>query len=149
MVTATRPIPPRPRRRRQSSLGSTSRPLRSRMNPCSATAARGPRSERHVSPGAFGPTWQATDEPRIARPTALPNGCENDGMAVRVFLLDDHELVRRGIRDLVWAEEDLTVVGEASTADEALERIPQTKPDVAVLDVRLGDAAGDRGGIEV
>ena len=70
-------------------------------------------------------------------------------MAVRVFLLDDHELVRRGIRDLVWAEEDLTVVGEASTADEALERIPQTKPDVAVLDVRLGDAAGDRGGIEV
>jgi DNA-binding NarL/FixJ family response regulator len=60
-------------------------------------------------------------------------------MAVRVFLLDDHELVRRGIRDLLWTEKDLTVVGEASTAEEALERIPQTFPHVAVLDVRLGD----------
>src|SRR3989440_8932413 len=68
---------------------------------------------------------------------------------VRVFLLDDHELVRRGIRDLLWAEEDMIVVGEASTAPGALETISQTKPDVAVLDVRLGDAAGDRGGIEV
>jgi two-component system response regulator DevR len=70
-------------------------------------------------------------------------------VVVRVFLLDDHELVRRGVRDLLWAEEDLTVVGEAATAEEALERIPQTKPDLAVLDVRLGDAAGERGGIEV
>lgn len=70
-------------------------------------------------------------------------------MAVRVFLLDDHELVRRGVRDLLWAEEDITVVGDASNAEEALERIPQTKPDVAVLDVRLGEAAGERGGIEV
>jgi two-component system, NarL family, response regulator DevR len=63
-------------------------------------------------------------------------------MSVRIFLLDDHELVRRGIRDLIWTEEDMTVVGEASTAEEALERIPQTKPDVAVLDVRLGDGSG-------
>ena len=68
-------------------------------------------------------------------------------MPVRVFLLDDHEVVRRGIRDLVWAEDDLTVVGEAATAAEALERIAETRPDVAILDVRLGD--GDRGGIEV
>jgi two-component system, NarL family, response regulator DevR len=67
----------------------------------------------------------------------------------RVFLLDDHELVRRGIRDLLWAEDDLQVVGEASTADEALERIPQTKPDVAVLDVRLGDDPSGRTGVEV
>jgi DNA-binding NarL/FixJ family response regulator len=66
-----------------------------------------------------------------------------------VFLLDDHEVVRRGIRDLLWAEEDISVVGEAATAAEALELIPQTHPDVAVLDVRLGDEAGDRGGIEV
>lgn len=67
-----------------------------------------------------------------------------------MFLLDDHELVRRGIRDLLWAEEDIVVVGEAATAVEALERIPQTRPDVAVLDVRLGDGAGDRGaGVEV
>jgi DNA-binding NarL/FixJ family response regulator len=70
-------------------------------------------------------------------------------MTVRVFLLDDHELVRRGVRDLLWGEEDIAVVGEAATAAEALERIPATHPDVAVLDVRLGDDAGDRGGIEV
>ena len=68
---------------------------------------------------------------------------------MRVFLLDDHELVRRGIRDLLWAEEDLMVVGEASTAAEALERVPQTKPDVAVLDVRLGEEADGMSGIEV
>jgi two-component system, NarL family, response regulator DevR len=63
-------------------------------------------------------------------------------MPVRVFLLDDHELVRRGIRDLLWAEDDIAVVGDASTAEEALERIPQTHPDVAVLDVRLAEGSG-------
>jgi DNA-binding NarL/FixJ family response regulator len=68
---------------------------------------------------------------------------------VRVFLLDDHELVRRGMRDLLWAEEDMLVVGEASTADEALVRIPQSRPNVAVLDVRLGEESKDYGGIEV
>ncbi len=68
---------------------------------------------------------------------------------VRIFLLDDHELVRRGIRDLLWVEDDMTVVGEAATAEEALQRIPQTKPDVAILDVRLGDDSGMAGGIEV
>jgi two-component system response regulator DevR len=68
---------------------------------------------------------------------------------VRVFLLDDHELVRRGIRELVGGEEDLVVVGEAATAAEALARIPPTRPDVAVLDVRLaGDGEGATG-IEV
>jgi DNA-binding NarL/FixJ family response regulator len=68
---------------------------------------------------------------------------------VRVFLLDDHELVRRGIRELVGGEEDLVVVGEAATAEEALARIPPTRPDVAVLDVRLaGDGQGATG-IEV
>ena len=75
--------------------------------------------------------------------------CENVLVPVRVFLLDDHELVRRGVRDLLWHEEDLAVVGEASAAEEALEKIPQTKPDVAVLDVRLGDAPGEQGGIVV
>jgi two-component system, NarL family, response regulator DevR len=63
-------------------------------------------------------------------------------MPVRIFLLDDHELVRRGIRDLLWAEDDMTVVGDASTAEEALDRIPQTQPDVAVLDVRLASGSG-------
>ena len=63
-------------------------------------------------------------------------------MATRVFLLDDHEIVRRGLRDLIEAEDDLEVVGEAGTADEALRRIPSTRPDVAVLDVRLPDGDG-------
>jgi DNA-binding NarL/FixJ family response regulator len=70
-------------------------------------------------------------------------------VSVRVFLLDDHELVRRGIRDLLWTQEDVTVVGEAGTAQEALELIPQTQPNVAVLDVRLGDDASGMNGIEV
>ena len=49
-------------------------------------------------------------------------------MTVRVFLLDDHEVVRRGLRDMIEAEEDLTVAGEAGTAAEALTRIPPTRP---------------------
>ncbi len=61
---------------------------------------------------------------------------------MRVFLLDDHEIVRRGLRDLIEAEGDIEVVGEASTAEEALNRIPPTRPDVAVLDVRLPDGSG-------
>ena len=60
----------------------------------------------------------------------------------RVFLLDDHEVVRRGVRDLLEAEDDLTVVGEAGTAEEAVGRIPATSPHVAVLDVRLPDGDG-------
>ncbi len=63
-------------------------------------------------------------------------------MSARVFLLDDHEVVRRGLRELIESEDDLTVVGEASTAEEALSRIPPTRPDVAVLDVRLPDGSG-------
>lgn len=63
-------------------------------------------------------------------------------MTVRVFLLDDHEIVRRGLRDLIEAEPDLEVVGEAGTAEEAYGRIPATSPDVAVLDVRLPDGDG-------
>ena len=60
----------------------------------------------------------------------------------RIFLLDDHEIVRRGLRELLDAEEDLEVVGEASTAEEAIARIPAVRPDVAVLDVRLPDGNG-------
>ena len=61
---------------------------------------------------------------------------------VRVFLLDDHEIVRRGVRDLLEAAGDLEVVGEAGTAAEALQRVPAVRPDVAVLDVRLPDGNG-------
>ena len=60
----------------------------------------------------------------------------------RVFLLDDHEIVRRGVRELLEAESDLEVVGEAGTAQEAYERIPAATPDVAILDVRLPDGDG-------
>jgi DNA-binding NarL/FixJ family response regulator len=63
-------------------------------------------------------------------------------VTVRVFLLDDHEIVRRGLRELLEAEDDLEVVGEAGTAEEARARVPATRPDVAVLDVRLPDESG-------
>jgi DNA-binding NarL/FixJ family response regulator len=61
---------------------------------------------------------------------------------IGVFLLDDHEIVRRGVRELLEAEPDITVVGEAGTAEAALARIPVLHPDVAVLDVRLPDGDG-------
>ncbi|TQF04342.1 response regulator transcription factor [Kitasatospora acidiphila] len=61
---------------------------------------------------------------------------------IRVFLLDDHEVVRRGVRELLSGEADIEVVGEAGTAAEALSRIPAVLPDVAVLDVRLPDGNG-------
>ena len=62
--------------------------------------------------------------------------------SLRVLLVDDHEVVRRGIRQLLDDVEGLSVVGEAGTAADALERVSTTKPDVAVLDVRLPDGSG-------
>ncbi|MFJ6783294.1 response regulator [Streptomyces yangpuensis] len=61
---------------------------------------------------------------------------------IKVFLLDDHEVVRRGLHDLLDAEADIAVVGEAETAEQALARGPALRPDVAVLDVRLPDGDG-------
>jgi DNA-binding NarL/FixJ family response regulator len=63
-------------------------------------------------------------------------------MALRIFLVDDHEVVRRGVRDMLEAEDDFEVVGEAGTVEEALNRIHAVEPDVAVLDVRLPDGSG-------
>ena len=65
-----------------------------------------------------------------------------EGEQISVFLLDDHEIVRRGLRNLLTAEPDFTVVGEAGTAQAALSRIPALRPRVAVLDVRLPDGDG-------
>ncbi|MEK9523343.1 response regulator transcription factor [Streptomyces venezuelae] len=69
------------------------------------------------------------DRPTAAAPT-------------RVFLVDDHEIVRRGLRDLIDDEPDMQVAGEASTAEQALARGPALRPDVAVLTVRLPDGDG-------
>lgn len=63
-------------------------------------------------------------------------------MPITVFLLDDHEIVRRGIAQLLESEDDIRVVGEAGTAAQALARIPALRPDVALLDVRLPDGDG-------
>jgi DNA-binding NarL/FixJ family response regulator len=76
-----------------------------------------------------------------------PSQPEHGGTAaergqIGVFLLDDHEIVRMGVRELLEAEPDITVVGEAGTASSALARIPALRPDVAVLDVRLPDGDG-------
>lgn len=72
--------------------------------------------------------------------------CETDSVReegkITVFLLDDHEVVRRGVHELLSVEDDFEVVGEAGTAADALVRIPATHPDVAVLDVRLPDGSG-------
>ncbi|MEU8272168.1 response regulator transcription factor [Sphaerisporangium sp. NPDC049002] len=61
---------------------------------------------------------------------------------IRVFLVDDHEVVRRGVAALLETEDDIEVVGEAGTAESAVARIPALRPDVAVLDVRLPDGSG-------
>ena len=70
------------------------------------------------------------------------DGGVSDPQRITVFLLDDHEIVRRGIRDLLEAEGDIEVVGEASTAEQAVGRVHALDPDVAVLDVRLEEGNG-------
>ena len=65
-----------------------------------------------------------------------------DSPTIRVFLMDDHEVVRRGLADLLGMESDMEVVGEAGSKADALNRIPAARPDVAVLDVRLPDGSG-------
>src|SRR5215470_4587134 len=65
-----------------------------------------------------------------------------DGKPIRVFLLDDHEVVRQGLTALLESQPDMIVAGEAATAAQALARVPALRPDVAVLDVRLPDGDG-------
>ncbi len=72
---------------------------------------------------------------------SAPTAAQQD-TPIRVFLLDDHEVVRRGLRDLLGAEPDIEIVGEAATGEQALIRGQALRPDVAVLDVRLPDGNG-------
>jgi two-component system response regulator DevR len=76
--------------------------------------------------------------------TDAPEATSKDEAAptIKVFLLDDHELVRRGIRELLESEGDIVVVGESGSAQEATRRIPALRPDVAILDGRLPDGSG-------
>jgi DNA-binding NarL/FixJ family response regulator len=69
-------------------------------------------------------------------------GTEGAGNVIKVFLLDDHELVRVGVKDFLETQPDIRVIGEAGTASSALARIPALRPDVAILDVRLPDGDG-------
>jgi two-component system response regulator DevR len=89
-------------------------------------------------PGDRKPTTlgSVTDAPRAT------SSDEAEPAAIRVFLLDDHELVRRGIRELLESEGDIVVVGESGSAQEATRRIPALRPDVAILDGRLPDGSG-------
>jgi len=95
-----------------------------------------------VSSGLTAPSsWYPLPTEECSPHTAVPT-LRTVPDPTRVFLLDDHEVVRRGLRDLLESEDDLVVVGEAGTAQEALARIPPTRPDVAVLDLRLPDGDG-------
>jgi DNA-binding NarL/FixJ family response regulator len=71
--------------------------------------------------------------------TAAPERADEP---IRVYLLDDHEVIRRGIRDLLEDEDDIVVVGESGLAEEARRRIPALRPHVAILDGRLPDGSG-------
>ncbi len=70
------------------------------------------------------------------------SGPSGAGEPIRVFLLDDHEIVRRGIAELLVSDGDIEIVGEAGTVQEAMTRIPAARPHVAVLDARLPDGNG-------
>jgi len=72
----------------------------------------------------------------------VPDAAGSAGPVLRVYLLDDHEVVRRGIRDLLEGEPDIEVVGESGLAGEATRRIPALRPHVAILDARLPDGSG-------
>ncbi|MGC4932627.1 response regulator [Gordonia sp. DT30] len=86
----------------------------------------------------------ATTDARAPEATPAPSdlAAADSGTPVRVFLVDDHELVRRGLRDLLGTAGDIEVVGEAATVAEARTAILAARPDVAVLDVRLPDGNG-------
>ena len=97
-----------------------------------------------MDPGLFAPCRSARTH-YLGEVTDAPQATSTDEAApdaIRVFLLDDHELVRRGIRELLESEGDIVVIGESGSAQEATRRIPALHPDVAILDGRLPDGSG-------
>lgn len=85
------------------------------------------------------------DEPMndgVVDPQSAPDGPGDATAPIRVYLLDDHEVVRRGIKDLLESTGAIVVVGESGSAREATARIPALRPDVAILDGRLPDGSG-------
>src|SRR5918911_89374 len=109
--------------------------------PPSGTGARDAR--RDLRPHRPGPCGGGSRRRQRLR-WALGEHVDTRGgsVPITVFLLDDHEIVRRGIAQLLETEDDIQVVGEAGTAAQALARIPALRPDVAILDVRLPDGEG-------
>jgi two-component system, NarL family, response regulator DevR len=83
------------------------------------------------------PVWDGPEGRWVSGPAS-----DRNEDVIRVYLLDDHEVVRRGLRDLLEQEDDIEVVGESGSAVDAAHRIPALKPDVAVLDGRLPDGSG-------
>jgi DNA-binding NarL/FixJ family response regulator len=78
----------------------------------------------------------------VTEPTVIEGGATTESRPVSVFLLDDHEIVRRGLRELLESDGTISVVGESGSAREAARRIPALRPDVAILDGRLPDGTG-------
>ena len=102
------------------------------------------RDQGPAHPGRFARPVTTAEDYGV-RVTDAPQATSEDGAAtsaIRVFLLDDHEIVRRGIKELLENEGDIVVVGESGSAQEAARRIPALRPDVAILDGRLPDGSG-------
>src|SRR3954470_10069946 len=112
---------------------------RSRSDPIVSTPSRRRLSCRGPATCSMGLSLRSSHR----RPSGKVPVCDRlNVMAVRIFLVDDHEVVRRGVRDMLEAEDDFEVVGEAGSVEEALARAGAVAPDVAVLDVRLPDGSG-------
>jgi DNA-binding NarL/FixJ family response regulator len=108
-------------------------------------ASAGQASAGQASAGQASTGQASTGQASAVETAAIETGAREASSAERritVFLLDDHEIVRRGLRDLLEAEPDMEVIGEAGTAGSAVHRIIALRPDVAVLDVRLPDGDG-------